>query len=120
MDGKQIKEITPEGISYLDDEGSERFIDFAECFENFKGEIITPEYWERYKKLNHLSDKHWDEYLAGLERWKRVGQRNYSAHPPFIQFFTRPMIMFEFENKNDFDKVIYLLRKAKWQTIDLT
>ena len=119
MDGKQIKDITPEGITYLDDNGNEQFIDFAVCYANFVKEVTSPEHWEIIKKSNNYTDEAWDNYRQGIERWKRVGQRDFVAHPPYIEFLSDPIIRFEFETMDEFYQVEGRVRKLGWRTMDL-
>lgn len=76
MHGKQIQEVTPQGVIYLDENGDEKFIDFSICYENYVRSKTTPEYWERHRQWNHKSDADWEEHLKQVKRWKVVGVRD--------------------------------------------
>ncbi|MBZ0289270.1 MAG: hypothetical protein K8I30_16745 [Anaerolineae bacterium] len=119
MDGTRIKDITSEGITYLDDDGNEQFIDFAACFANYMQKVTSPEYCERMKQLNNWSQEDWEAYLQRMRNWKRVGQRDFGAKPPYVEFLTDPVIRFEFETMDEFYQVSGRVRKVRWNTMDL-
>ena len=118
MDGKQIREVTPQGIVYLDHNGEEQFIDFAECYENYVKRRTTPEYWEDFKTLNHKTDADWDGYVEWVKRWKEVGVRD--VLDLYIEFYTIPSIRFNFSSKDDYHGVEGAVRRARWRLFDMT
>jgi hypothetical protein len=118
LNGKQIREVTAQGIRYIDENNVEQFIDFAQCYENYISERLSPENWEFHKKWNHKTDTDWDEYVASIKSHKEVGKRNITDLT--LKFFTDPSLKFEFDNLDDWHKVIGLIRRARYHTIDMT
>src|SRR5688572_11161498 len=102
VDSKQIISITKDGLSFLDDDGNEHWIDFAECYQNF------------------LQETH----ALSIERWKQVGVRNILTPPwaegPYIQFHTNPPIRFQFATEKDFYEVRQAVESGGWFTMDLS
>jgi len=71
---KIIKRVTNEGISYIDDSGSQGYVDFKQCNEN----------WIQYRKRSeNLSE---ERVIELRKRSKCVGQRDICARPRFIGF----------------------------------
>jgi hypothetical protein len=67
VNSKQIQEITSEAIVYIDDDGSERFLDFTECFNTFlKWTLATPTTTERMaqwaRESKRVGEITWAEY----------------------------------------------------------
>jgi hypothetical protein len=124
MDGKQIKEITPKGLMYIDDTGVEQFINFAKCYEIYVQEMLSPEHWEQHKQLNNKSDEDWDAYVEWIQRHKLVADRNILTPPwadgPYIEFYTKPPIRFKFDTTEEFRKIYGLIHEAGWTTSDLS
>jgi hypothetical protein len=122
MDGKQIKAVTPQGISYLDDEGFAQFIDFAECYANYMRKITSPEYWERIKQLNNFTDADWERHVQRMKNWKEIGARQPLTPPwadgPYIEFHTDPPIRFKFDSKEEYGNVITAIMQTGWKTFD--
>jgi hypothetical protein len=122
MDGNRIKHITPEGITYLDDEGNEQFIDFAACYANYVKQKTSPEYWERIKQLNNFTDADWERYVQRIKSFKEIGNRNVLEMPwadgPYIEFHTDPPIRFKFDTQEEYRKVISAIRHTDWITFD--
>lgn len=54
MDSKQIQYITESGLTYLDENGEENFIDFALCYENYLKKYLSPENLAEIKKTIKL------------------------------------------------------------------
>jgi hypothetical protein len=72
---KIIRSVTSDGISYLDDNGIEAFVDFKQCSEN----------WIQYRKR---SEKLNDEKANELKKSSKcVGQRDICAKPCYIELF---------------------------------
>jgi hypothetical protein len=122
MDGKQIQEVTAEGIRYVDDSGNEQFIDFEACYQNYVRRRTSAEHWEGFKQLNHLTDADWDDHVEWVKSHKLVGARNIlgCGGSPFLEFYTEPPTRFEFTVLDEFHRVCYLMRKVGWHTNDLT
>jgi len=112
---KIIKRVTNEGISYIDDSGSQGYVDFKQCNEN----------WIQYRKRSeNLSE---ERVIALRKRSKCVGQRDICARPRFIEFFTKPFTRFEFiecDEYPDAEKAFCKLQNdiisAGWTTLDLS
>ena len=131
LNAKQIREVTSEGIRYVDDQAGEQFIDFAECYQNYVKKRTSHEYWEEYKKWNNLTDADWDRHVERIKNWREVGTRNILGDYktvdgqtfiglPYFQFYTDPRIRFEFEDKNEWSELQDTIIKARWRTFDLT
>jgi hypothetical protein len=125
LDGKQIKEVTPQGIIYLDDNGEEKFIDFAGCHENYVRRMTTPEYWERHKQMNRLTDADWDDHMEQVKSSGFVADRDvtggfHKAGGPYIEFYTKPSTRFVFASEEEFQNVRVAISRARWQTFDLS
>ena len=122
MDGKQIKDVTPEGITYLDNDGNEQFIDFAQCHTNYVQKKTSPEYWEKMKQLNNWTDANWESYIEEVKGWKEIGKRNILEMPwgdgPYIEFHTEPSIRFKFASKEEYGKVMTAIMQTEWKTFD--
>jgi hypothetical protein len=122
MDGKRIKAVTPEGISYLDDEGFAQFIDFAECYANYVRKQTSPETWERLKDVNNKTDSDWEWHLERVKKWKEIGARQPLTPPwadgPYIEFHTDPPIRFKFDTQEEYQNVISAIRQTNWVTFD--
>ncbi len=104
---KKVESIFDEGLEYIDDSGNKQWIDFNACYNEYLrqrealGELYTAERREIDKK------------------WRRIGNRDLSASPPFIEFFTQPVTRFNFDSDDEFHKVRFQIKKAGWRTFDL-
>jgi len=71
---KIIKRVTNEGISYIDDSGSQGYVDFKQCNEN----------WIQYRKRSeNLSE---ERVIELRKRSKCVGQRDICASLGLLGF----------------------------------
>lgn len=127
MDGKQIREITAERLTYLTDDGTEAFIDFAMCYANYFRKMTSSDYIDTHKKLNprdHWDDKDIKAYFRKVLAWREVARRNILSKPwgdgPYIEFHTEPPTRFDFASEDDFRKVRYEIEQFGWQTFDLS
>lgn len=71
-----IVRMSPSGLSYLDDDGKECFIDFAECRLTFRTQMGP----DQANLLNY------------------VGFRNSGVSPSYVELLTEPPTRFEFAN----------------------
>jgi hypothetical protein len=108
--GKQIRNVTHEGIDYLDEQGNPQWVDFQHCYDN----------WFHHQSLR--TDPDYDERNKEIARtWKCVGQRNICGTPPYIEFFTDPVTRFEFNSPDKgFHELRYRVHKTGWRTSDMT
>ncbi|MEC0232035.1 hypothetical protein [Paenibacillus alba] len=112
---KVIKSIMPNGLSYIDESGIDKFVDFKECNEN----------WIKYRKR---SENLTDEKVGNIRKNdKCIGQRDSCARPPFIEFFTRPFTRFVFVESTEgqhpeqtFAQLKSEINSAGWTTFDLS
>ncbi|KPV61162.1 hypothetical protein QJ48_01425 [Paenibacillus sp. A3] len=112
---KTIKSVTKNGLSYTDENGIEKFVDFNECHEN----------WIRYRiRSENLNDAKIEDVKIND---RCIGQRDSCARPQFIEFFTRPFTRFEFEESIEcpypdqaFMKLKNDIISAGWTTLDLS
>lgn len=110
-----IKDITLEGINYIDSNGVEGFIDFKQCNEN----------WIQYRKRKeNLSDENVNEIR---KKDRCIGQRDACASTPFIELFTKPFTRFEFVKSDEYPDPIEAFKKLKesimnagWTTLDFS
>jgi hypothetical protein len=127
VDGKQIQHITADGLSYLDEDGHEEYINFIACYEHYLREATSPEYIERIKMLNQQMD--WDnegvkKYVEKRTRWKEIAMRDVLTAPwadgPYIEFYTEPPVRFNFETKEQYSKIRSEIEGFGWKTFDLS
>ena len=124
LDGSQIRSVTAQGITYVDDDGAEQFIDFAQCYENYVKDMLSPERWETIKRVNNKTDDFWETWVAKVKKFKQVGQRQILTPPwadgPFIEFYTEPPMRFKFATEDEYDSVRDALEEGSWRTFDLS
>jgi lipopolysaccharide biosynthesis glycosyltransferase len=104
---KQIANITPNGISYLDDEGNPQFLNFENCYQNFLMET-----------QKQMGSRYTDKVKEFYKTWKSVGVRHPFDKPPVIVFFTTPPTEFEFPTSEKLGEVEYIIRKFGYRTTD--
>src|SRR3954468_25041778 len=120
LNGKQIREVTAQGVRYVDENNVEHFIDFAQCYENYVSKKLSSESWEFHKTWNHKTDADWDNYVEWVKEWKEVGGRDMSAKKPYIEFYSQPHIKFEFETVDEWQKIVGLMYQVGYITNDLS
>lgn len=118
LNGKQIREVTAQGIKYVDENNVEQFIDFAQCVEDYQYEWLNPDDWEANKQK--YTD--WEKLVQRIKRSKEVGWRDIgSPHKkPRIVFRTRPRIGFEFDTEDEWYDTLETLKIGKYRTFDMT
>jgi len=117
IDGARIQRVTKEGLFYLDDEGEEAFIDFAVCYERQLAKFMEPENLKHHQEINHLSDEDLEKSIERRKNWKVVGERDFSAIPPYMVFYTDPFIRFEFATVDDLQEIrFFIQKKTGWRT----
>ncbi|MCL4247772.1 MAG: hypothetical protein KJ065_06465 [Anaerolineae bacterium] len=124
MDGKQIQTVTSEGLTYLDENGDEKFIDFSACHERALAEFMEPNNLRYFQEINRYSAEQLEESIQKHKKWKVVADRNILGEPmgttPYIEFYTEPPIRFEFATLDEYHKTRFLLERNGWRTRDLT
>ena len=120
--GKQIQRMVAQGLWYIDDDGTEQFIDFAICYENYVQVALTPEKLEAMKRASNKSDTEWAEHFERIKRLKYVGDRNILTAPwadgPYIEFYTKPPIRFKFATVEQYQRVRNYIERTGWRTGD--
>lgn len=118
MGGKWIQSITERGITYLDENNEEKFIDLLECYKNFLRERLNPQRLKEFKALNNMSDDDLLRSILSLREWREVGARDVTRL--YLEFYTVPKVYFEFENEKAFRYVQHTIAKRGWMTFDLS
>lgn len=129
---RQIKTVQQNGLIYQDHNGNEVFIEFEECYQNYLKQLLSPESVESYKVLNHKTDDDIEAYIARVQSWREIGQRNILGESkkvgrdlerglPYIEFYTSPLVRFEFDNEDDYGTFRQKIEgDFHWRTSDLT
>jgi hypothetical protein len=122
MNGKQIQKITSEGLIYLDEKGEERFIDFLACYEKELQRFMNPDNLKRIQDINGFNAEQLEQSIQRHKEWKVVADRSIIGEPigtaPYIEFYTEPLIRFEFDTKDEFQKVRHSIEQERWRTSD--
>ncbi|MDO3412471.1 hypothetical protein QWJ34_22090 [Saccharibacillus sp. CPCC 101409] len=85
MKRKKILSIEAEGLSYKDEQGTEKFIDFASAA-YFYSKLL--------QEWNGLDEK---ERITLERRTKCVALRDGTAKPIYVKFLAETPVIFEFE-----------------------
>jgi hypothetical protein len=124
MDGKSIKEITDIGLMYQNEYGEQVYIEFSACHQNHIEWNTSSDALRSVKDANHMTDDDLPEFIQDLQNWKVVADRNFDGFPdstkPYIEFYTKPRIRFEFTTRDEFEQVRRAIHKAGWKTFDIT
>jgi hypothetical protein len=104
---KEITNITPNGIHYIDDEGNPQFLDFETCYQNFLMD-----------EQKRMGSPYIEERKEFYKKRKTVGTRYIFGSPPSIEFYTVPPTIFEFPTPENLGEVDYMIKKAGWRTRD--
>ncbi len=122
MNGNRIRKITLAGLFYLDDSGTEQFIDFAACYETALAKYMEADHLKEFQALNHYDDNQLQASIQQRKNWKVVGERNLFGEPegtdPFIQFYTVDSIRFSFSSRQEFHEVRIAIERNGWRTSD--
>lgn len=119
-DFSRITNIDFEGVTYIDDLGSNCFIDFNECRRNWMKIVNNTKEYNRHE----LSEKY----------TKCVGERDISSNPKYFVFYGNPTVKFIFSCKDsiivrllnqsksikNFQRVQYAIKSSGWSTYDLS
>jgi hypothetical protein len=112
---KRILSITAEGISFIDEHGTEGFVDFAACYRHYLAHRQRS-VWERIGQFLR-------RYVQGVKPWREVGQRDNGAMQggaPYISFYTTPPTRFTFASIEDYEAARNAIWRADWQTFDMS
>jgi hypothetical protein len=104
---KIITNITPEGITYLDDNNNQQFIDFEICHQNNL----------RYHQ-KRLGEDYTEEQREFWEKSKFIALRYALSQPPSLLFYTIPSIEIHFPSKSRLYDVVVYMKKMGWRTHD--
>lgn len=129
----QIREITEKGISYVNESGSEGFIDFEECYQNYLKRWLNQDAYEEFKKINPNFVKTYEEYAERKKKWKEIGRRNvlgskygydkftFDSDNPYFVFHTTTPTVVECEKDTDQYRIVRNgCEKHGWRTFDMT
>jgi hypothetical protein len=131
INAKQIRKISAEGITYTDDDSSEGFIDFEECYQNYLKEKLSSEYLKYFQEINSFSDENMLEEIEHLKAWKEIGQRNIlggswgyhtdvKTEKPYFLLHQQPPTAIECDDEGEFMRVGGEFAKHGWHTFDIT
>jgi hypothetical protein len=120
MDASRIQSITPAGLTYIDDDGKEQFIDFAACYGRYWADFMEPKHLQRLKEINNWTDEKLHSWLENNKDWKEVARRDITGNPPFIEFYTSPGTRFEFPDEDALRWIRFEIEKLGWMTFDLS
>lgn len=73
-----------------------------------------------------MSDEDVSEWIERRKTVKVVGARSiigdyiHNQTTPYIEFYTQPVVRFEFATTDEFYDVQNAIRRARWKTIDLS
>lgn len=118
--GKQIREIMPQGIFYTNENGEEKFVDFAECFENhlrwsLSSYTTTQRRAEFYKQSKDVGIvNYYGDFDPGGDDGSSV------STPPYIEFHDKLGTRFEFESQDECTAVHESIREKGWYLFDLS
>jgi len=117
MNEKNVIELTSKGLAYMDENGERRFIGFAVCYQRYVNEWSDPVKLKRFKEANPgRSDDELEASINYMRTVKEIGGRDFTI--PGIAFYTDPLTEFNFLSRDEYDKVVYFVRKAGWRLRD--
>jgi hypothetical protein len=127
IDGQRVKSITAQGLLYSNDDGTDTYIDFLACYNNYLQKVTSHEHIERMKELN--PGFQWDtesikDYIKTRTKWREIAKRNVLGPPwddgPYIEFYTEPPTRIKFATQAEYGAARYVLEGAGWRTFDLS
>jgi hypothetical protein len=104
---KIITNVTPEGVTYLDDKNKQQLIDFEICYQNNLSYI---------KK--RLGSHYTEEEKEFWENAKIVAVRYALSYPPALLFYSLPSVEIEFPSKARLYDVLLEMKKVGWASHD--
>lgn len=113
MDSKQIQEISPDGLTYIDDGGKKKFIDFTDCFNTFvKWEshsiFATERMVERAKESRQVGKV---SYYGGID----TGEGG-----PCAMFYDNQFTTFEFSGHEECLEFHQRILDVGWTLFDIS
>ena len=81
LNGKQIREVTAQGIKYLDENNVEQFIDFTQCYENYVNRWLHPDTRKRMMEINQMNAADWEKFVEKVRTIKEIGIRQVLTPP---------------------------------------
>lgn len=117
---EQVQAITPAGITYLDNEGLSKFIDFAEWFQtNLEQALSAPimtELMAKYvKQLKQVGEIN---YLGDIDGPAQDGSFIFSA--PYALFYDSQNTLFEFADQQECAAFHQRVTDVGWYLFDLS
>lgn len=115
VNSNQIQEITSEGIRYIDDDGTQRFIDFMECFNT----------WVKWERTAPVTTQ---RQIESAIRSKQVGEINYLGElsddgewsPPYVVFHDNRVTVIEFTGQEECGEFHQRILDLGWGLFDLS
>lgn len=119
MDEKAILELTSEGLAYVDENANRQFIDFEVCNLRYVEQWKDPVRRSRFNEINSgRTEQELEAVINRLKASKEIGSRDVTTTS--IAFHTDPPAHFTFSNREEYDRIVYLIRKAGWHLFDQT
>ncbi len=117
-----IIEANLTGIRYVDELGTERFIDFAACYENYLKKWNDPVYLAQFQDISKMDDERRNRWLERARQIREIAKRNPLTPPwadgPYVEFHTDPPTRFRFSDFDEYGKIIEVIADAGWKTFD--
>jgi hypothetical protein len=110
LPSENILSITVSELLYRDNEGNQKVIDFQECYQRWLKRELS------YQKNNSESSS----FPNATSEWKEIGERDALDTPPYIQFYSKQRIQFDFASYEELTAFrMKLWELGKWTTFDL-
>lgn len=112
----QLRDVRAEGIIYTDKDGSEKFIDFETCYNNYLSEFLRP---ERIEHRVGLSPAHYNEgdaakVIDDIRSCREVCVTDGNVW----QFYTEPPVLVVFGDNEKRFEILNTLGEFGWATFD--
>ena len=122
LNGKRIREVTAQGVRYVDENNVEQFIDFVQCYQNYVKERLSPDTREHTMEINQMTDADWDKHVERVKKFKEIGVRQVLTPPwadgPFIEFYTEPRMRFKFDSREEYAAVREAIYDTEYKLFD--